>query len=128
MAEHPNATAYRRAVEDLVAGDSEAMRNLLSPDVVWHEAGNPEPVRGREAVMEIFAGLLDGPMEFDDDVHEVLANDDHVVALLQARITMNGEELQYPVVEVAHLRDGLVTERWAFMDAVPEYVSAFFAD
>lgn len=127
MAEHPNALAYRHALKALVAGDLEPLRDLLSPDVVWHEAGNPDPIRGREAVLEIFQGMLDGPFEPQVELHDVLANDEHLVALVRARVARDGDEVEYPVVEIAHVHDGAVTERWAFMDAVPEDVAAFFA-
>ena len=128
MAEHPNAAAFRQAISDMMQGNFDRFRELLAPDVIWHEAGNSQPLRGRDAVMEVFSGLMVSGMEFDDDVHEVLANDEHLVALIRARIRKGDAELVYPVVEVAHFRQGEMTERWAFMDAVPEDVAAFFAD
>lgn len=128
MAEHPNVASFRQAINDMMEGNLDRFRQLLDPDVVWHEAGNPQPLKGRDAVMEVFSGLLSSGMEFDDDMHEVLANDEHLVALIKARIRRGDDELVYPVVETAHFRDGRMTERWAFMDAVPENVAAFFAE
>jgi hypothetical protein len=40
----------------------------------------------------------------------------------------DGAHVAYPVVEVVHVRDDVVTERWAFMDASPDDVTQFFAD
>ena len=128
MSEHPNAAAFRQAIADLMQGNLETFGDLLSTDVVWHEAGNPRPLRGRDAVMDMFAGLLGSGLEFEDELHEVLANDEHLVALIWGRIRKGDGEIVYPVVEVAHFRDGKMTERWALMDAVPEDVTAFFSD
>lgn len=128
MTEHPNAAAFRRAFADMTHGNFDTFRGLLAADVVWHEAGNPQPVRGRDSVMKIFAGLMASGLEFEEDLHEVLANDTHLVALIGARIRKSDAEIAYPVAEIAHVHKGEITERWAFMDAVPADVAAFFAD
>jgi hypothetical protein len=62
-------------------------------------------------------------------VHDVLANDEHVLALINVALRKpDGSEIAYPAIEVAHISDGLITERWSFMDACPPDVDAFFAD
>ncbi|MGZ4651389.1 MAG: hypothetical protein ACXV3A_12745 [Kineosporiaceae bacterium] len=72
---------------------------------------------------------LAGDLEGDHDIHDLLANDEHVVALMRADLRRPGAgQVAYPVVEIVHVKDGMVTERWAFMDAVPGDVDAFFAD
>ncbi len=53
VSEQPNSAAFRRAITDMMRGNFDTFRDLLAADVVWHEAGNPQPVRGRDAVMEI---------------------------------------------------------------------------
>lgn len=123
---HPNEDAVRRAYDAFDKGDLDTLKGLVAADVTWHEAGNPEPIRGREAVLQRAAAAAG--LETDIDVHAILADDDHVVTLLRARLRKpNGEEVSYPVVEVAHVRDGMLTERWSFMDACPDDVTAFFA-
>ena len=124
---HPNETVVRQVYDAFKKGDVDTLKGLVSPDVTWHEAGNPEVTQGREAVQERM-GMAAG-LENDIDIHTILADDEHVVSLLRARLRKpNGDEVSYPVVEVAHVKDGMVTERWAFMDAVPPDVQAFFAD
>jgi ketosteroid isomerase-like protein len=123
---HPNAEVVRQAYDAFLKGDPDTLKGLIAPDVVWHEAGTPEPIRGREAV----AARMSGAAELDNDVeiHDLIASDDHVVSLIRARLRKpNGDEVSYPVVEVAHIRDGMITERWSFMDACPDDVTAFFA-
>jgi ketosteroid isomerase-like protein len=124
--EHPNAAAYRQLISRMAEGDTEGIWDALAPDVRWHEAGNPEVIVGREALRDRFAGLenLDGNI----DVQAVLANDEHVMAMLQVSLgDPSGDHVEYPVVEVAHMSDGKVTERWAYMDACPDYVTKFFS-
>lgn len=128
VTEHPNAATFRDALADMMQGNFDTFGKMLAADVVWHEAGNPQPLRGRDAVMEIFAGLVDSGLEFEDELREVLANDEHLMALIDGRIRKGDTEIVYPVVEIARLNEGKITERWAFMDAVPPDVAAFFAD
>jgi ketosteroid isomerase-like protein len=114
-------------IEAYKSPNAEAMGAFLADDVVWHEAGNPETVTGRDAVLQRMSGMMQvGSPELD--VHDVLVSDDHAVSLLNVTIRRDdGAEVKYPVVEVAHVENGKITERWAFMDACPEYVTKFFA-
>lgn len=126
--EHPNAAAFPASLTDMMQDNFDTFRELLAADVVWHEAGNSQPVRGRDAVMETFAGLEDSGLEFEDELREVLTNGKLLMALIDARIRRGNEVVGYPVVEVARLREGEIAERWAFMDAVPADMVAFFVD
>ena len=124
---HPNATVAVQAYEAFQKGDVDTLKALIDPDVVWHEAGNPEPIRGLEALQARF--VIPSQIENDIDLHAVMADDDHVVTLVRARLRKpDGAEVSYPVVEVAHVKDGKITERWSFMDATPADVQQFFAD
>lgn len=124
---HPNETVARQLFEAFQKGDVDTLKGLVSPDIRWHEAGSPEVIQGHEAV-QARLGMAAG-LETDVELHTVLADDDHVVSLVKARMRKpNGDEVSYPAVEVAHVKDGMVTERWAFLDAVPPDVQAFFAD
>ena len=125
--EHPNAELYRRVTAAFQSGDIDAVEGALAPDLRWHEAGNHE-VMGREAVLQHMSGdvkRIDGNIA----VHDVLANDEHVVALINVALRKpDGSEIAYPAIEVAHVGDGLIIERWSFMDSCPSDVNAFFSD
>jgi hypothetical protein len=124
---HPNAEVVRQAYEAFMKGDLDSLKGVVAPDIVWHEAGNPEPIRGREALSARFSAAAG--LENDVELHDLIASDDHVVSLVRARLRKpTGDEVSYPVVEVAHVRDGMITERWSFMDACPDDVTRFFAD
>ncbi len=122
MADHPNAAMARRAIESLNAGDFEAMSALLADDVVWHEIGRAEPRRGR-AAFAASGGAAD--YTITGKVHDVVANDDHTIALVEATATRGGKTLVYRTAEVMHIRDGKVTERWAFSDDTAAIVEFF---
>jgi ketosteroid isomerase-like protein len=122
MGEHPNAAVYRRAMEGFMAGDP-AATDLISDDVVWWQIGSAEPLRGKKAMME--DNSTEG-IEFDIDVHDVTASDDHVVGLVTAHAKRGDEELTYRTAEIAHVENGKITERWAFSDDT-EAINRFFA-
>ena len=114
-AEHPNAQIFRDLLAALEKRDLEAMRSYLAPDIVWHMVGSEDPIRGRDALIETLTSDL-GDIEFDSDLHDVLANDEHVVGLVTAHLRRGDDEVTYRATEIAHMRDGKVTERWAMVD------------
>lgn len=124
MADHPNAAKYRELSEGFDPGDIGAMSEYMADDVEWWSIGSKEPARGKQAMMEQFAALAD--VEIKVDLHDVVANDEHVVALVNATATRNGRTLKYRTAEIHHVKDGKVTHRWAFSDDT-EAINKFFA-
>lgn len=125
MAEHPNVTLVRRAIDALNSGDlATLLDTAVADDVVWHEIGGSEPIRGKEALRERMAG--DPGFEIQGTAHDVVGNDEHVVALVNATATRGGRTLEYRTAEIFHIRDGRLTERWSFSDDTAA-IEAFFA-
>jgi ketosteroid isomerase-like protein len=58
-------------------------------------------------------------------MHDVVADDDHTVVLGTATATRNGKTLVYRTAEIYHVRDGKITERWAFSDDTKRIVDFF---
>jgi uncharacterized protein len=114
MAEHPNATVVREMNEKMAAGDMEGAASRVADDVVWHEIGRAEPRRGK-AELAASMGDFEG-YDIKWDVHDVTASDDHVIALGTAVVSKNGKSLTYRTAEIYHVKNGQVTERWAFSD------------
>ncbi len=120
MADHPNATLLRKGYEAFGAGDMATITELFREDVVWHLAGN-NPLsgvhRGRDAVFAIFARTtqLSGGT-FKVDVHDVLANDEHAVALTRATASRGGKQYDSLDTDVYHVSGGKVTEFWSFAE------------
>lgn len=66
-------------------------------------------------------------VEFESSLHDVLANDDHVVGLVEAHVKV-GDEISYRTAEIMHIADGKVTGRWAFSDdtqAITDFFNKF---
>ena len=88
MAEHPNVARIRDGYAAFAKGDFAALTDLLAEDLVWHQGGRNQlagDYRGREAVFGYFAKLMEVTEgSFHVDVHAVLADDEHGVALTVA--------------------------------------------
>ena len=121
MEDHPNAAVFRHYFEQGPQESAEA----IADDVEWWEIGRNEPIIGKEALMERMAEQS-GLWEIDSHLHDVVANDEHVIALIDATGKRGDRTLDYRVAEIYHMRNGKVTHRWAFSDdtaAVAEFFS-----
>jgi ketosteroid isomerase-like protein len=132
MAEHPNVALVRRGMQamnamDMSKADHEmaVVEAFLADDIVWHEIGRAEPRRGKEELRATMSEI-GGDTTIDYDLHDVIANDDHAIALGTATAKRNGKTLVYRTAEIFHIRDGKAVERWAFSDDTGAIV-AFFA-
>ncbi len=132
MAEHPNVALVRRAMQAMTETDmSKAEQEMalvdafMADDIVWHEIGRAEPRRGKA---ELQAAMMEGARDWtiEYDIHDVVANDDHAIALGTATATRGDRTLVYRTAEVFHIRNGKATERWAFSDDTAA-ITAFFA-
>jgi ketosteroid isomerase-like protein len=125
MADHPNAALIRKNAEETErSGDMTSAFDLAADDIVWHEIGRDEPIRGKQALMERFSSMPEGA-SIKTDTHDVVANDEHCIQLVTATATMGDQELVYRTAEIYHMRDGKITERWAFSDDT-ERINEFF--
>ena len=125
MADHPNAAKIRATAAEVErTGDMSTAFEDISDDIVWHEIGSDEPIRGKQALMERFSGMPEGA-SIRTETHDVLANDEHAIQLVTATATMGDQELVYRTAEIYHVRDGKITERWAFSDDT-DRINKFF--
>ena len=126
MPDHPNAALLRRTLDGLNSADMQALNDAVADDVEWHEIGRAEAIHGKAALAERYGG--DAPPDFTitAQVHDVVANDDHTVALVEATAERGGRTFKYRTAEICHVRDGKITERWAFSDDTAA-INEFFA-
>ena len=124
MGDHPNATQYRAAFAAFASGDVDAFRSTLTDDVVWHTIGG-DTMKGADAVATSMSGLAG--FDFDISLHDVVANDDHVIGLVNIRVTAGDKEISYQTAEILHVDgDGKISERWAFSND-GQAITDFFA-
>jgi len=124
MGDHPHAAAYRAAFNAFSDGDADAFAAHLADDVVWHQIGG-EATHGAAAVAESMSGLAS--LDFNVELHDVVANGNHMVGLVTATINAGDKSITYRTAEIMHVNDDMkVTERWAFADDSAA-VTEFFA-
>jgi ketosteroid isomerase-like protein len=59
-------------------------------------------------------GRFDGSVQLE--LHDVVANDEHAVALQRATGSRKGKEYDALEIDIFHIRDGEVTEFWSFSE------------
>lgn len=118
MTDHPNLEISRAGYEAFASGDLATVSDLFSDDIVWHSGGNnilTGDYEGKEAVLGFFGRLMqETEGSFKNDIHDMLANDEHGVALVTTSATRGGKSFEGRVVHIFHVRDGKMTEFWAF--------------
>lgn len=116
MAEHPNVARIRDGYAAFAKGDFAALNDLFAEDLLWHEGGRNQlagEYRGREAVYGLFGKLMEVTEgSFHLDLHAVLADDEHGVALTIATASRGGRSITVNDAHVFHMRDGKVVEFW----------------
>jgi ketosteroid isomerase-like protein len=109
-----NAATCRRGYKAFGEGDLATLTEIFDDAIVWHvKDGGPldGDYAGRDAVFGYFAQLaqeMDGTLKLD--LHDVLANDEHVIALVNATGTRKGKTTTTQFAQVFHMRAGKVTE------------------
>ena len=116
MDAHPNGTLLRDLFESFRAGDVAAMETAFDDDLTWHAPGTNRfsgQFRGRAAAMQRLAQMREAGISTRFDVHDVVANDEHAVALVHLHLEVaDGRRYDQPQVQVAHARDGRIVEFW----------------
>jgi len=124
MADHPNAELVRTGYNAFIAGDMEWLNEHFDDTIVWHDPGDNQFSGDHSGRDEVFAHLAKlvayATPEFD--IHDVVANDDHAVALVTVTSTKNdgsGDSFTNKFVHVFHVSSGdepRVLESWIMND------------
>ena len=117
---HPNEELVRRAFDAFAKGDVDTLRELTDQDAVWHTPGRnllSGDYRGIDEILGFFARVaeLTGGT-FRADLHDVVANDEHAVAIYVSRGEREGRTLENRNVLVQHIRNGKSVEAWTLSD------------
>jgi uncharacterized protein len=116
MAEHPNVARIRDGYAAFANGDFAVLTDLFADDLVWHVGGRSQlagEYRGRDDVFAFFGKIMEVTEgSFRLDVHTILADDEHGVALVFGTASRGGRTITDIAAHVFHIRDGKVTEYW----------------
>lgn len=127
MGDHPNVQVIRDGYAAFSRGDMDALSQLFTDDIQWHEAGGPaSPIagdyKGKDAVFGMFGKLMtltNG--QFGVHLEEVTADDRQAVALHTAT-GHNGQRTYHSREAIVfHLLDGRVTDAWHTVPDVEAY-------
>jgi ketosteroid isomerase-like protein len=114
--EHADIAILRRLLIAFASGDAEREGSVLAEDVVWHVPGTHRfsgRFDGREAAIRRLDAMQEAGITARFDVHDIVANDKHVIALVHLHLEVaDGRRYDQPQVQVAHVRDGLISEYW----------------
>ena len=116
---HPNEVLVREAYAAFGRGDMDALRSQYwAEDIRWHVPGRSllaGDYEGVAQVLEVFGRLFElSGGTFSAELRDVLANDEHAVALYTGRAERAGKHWEDNVVQVIHIRDGKATEIWNY--------------
>ncbi|MHB8438012.1 MAG: nuclear transport factor 2 family protein [Acidimicrobiales bacterium] len=120
---HPNVDVIRSYVNAFAQGDLDTAQEYLADDILYHLGGH-HPLagdhRGIEAVVDVFRRSNERTGgTFKVTPHDLLANDEHGVALSIVTAERDGRHYAWEVVTVYHLAHGKITECWV-IDADPD--------
>ena len=104
----------RKAIDGMSRGDVNPER--FSGDAVMRGSLMGE-VRGRDAVVAALKKMPTMFEEFRQEPHAILADNDHIVALINLKVKSGGKTIEAQQVLVVHSTDqGEVTELWAMIE------------
>jgi predicted ester cyclase len=119
-----NKATIRRWYAELDKANLEALKEILSPDVVVHFPGEAGPI-GLEEYMRINRKFFAGFSDFKTTVLDQVAEGDRVATRAMHSVVHSGEyegvrpsgnRLTYSYIAIDQFRDGIVVEHWVEYD------------
>lgn len=109
-----NSVIIRKAYEDFAQGNIQAVFAAFDAGITWHVPGH-SPLSGDYTGHDQIGGFFQRTMElsggaFSIDVHQILAEDDLVVALVTVNAERNGLSASFPEIHVWRMREGKATD------------------
>ena len=105
-----NAAIIREAYKDFAHGNIPAVFGAFDPNITWHVPGH-SPLSGKYTGHDQIGGFFQRTMElsggaFSIHVHNVLAEDDLVVALVTVNAERDGHSASFPEIHVWRMKGG----------------------
>ena len=116
VSEHPHAQLARSAWEAAATGDTESLRRLCTPDLVWHASGRGPRSgshRGLDDVFGYLAAIGDAAERFDSQLDRILVGGDHVAVLFNVVGKRGGRSLDTAFILIFRIAGDRIAEIWA---------------
>jgi uncharacterized protein len=109
-----NSVIVRRAYEDFAQGNIPSVFAVFDEGITWHVPGH-SPLSGDYTGHDQVGGFLSthdaaSGGAFSIDVHNVLAEDDLVVALVTVNAERDGLSASFPEIHVWRMKNGKATD------------------
>ena len=115
---HPNEDLVRAEAAAWDTGDPEAVVAFYTPQAVCDvQGGGPlaGEYRGHDGIRDSYRScteLLETLDKLRSVEHDVIANDEHVVRLLEVTARKGDVEAAWRIIAVYHVRDGKLDRKW----------------
>jgi steroid delta-isomerase-like uncharacterized protein len=126
MSIEQNKAVARRWSEELWGrGDLAVADEIIAPDYVRHDPGDPFPAHGPEDVKRIVTMLRAMLPDFKIEVEEMIAEGDMVVSRYTTTATdtkgymgmpPTGKSIRTPAIQIFRFANGKIVESWAARD------------
>ena len=123
--EENKATARRWTEELWGRGDLKVADEIIAPDYVRHDPGDPFPARGPEDVKRIVTMLRSMLPDFNIELESMVAEGDLVVSRYTTTATdtvgymgmpPTGKVVRTPAIQMFRFANGKIVESWAARD------------
>lgn len=116
MPEHPNAEVFKQVYTAFTSGDMNRLAQLIAPDVMWNVPGS-NLISGQYTSRDDLFGCFNRIYELSDgsyapQIHDIVANDEHTVALLHATARRGDKRLDQNYALIFHIAGGKIAEAW----------------
>lgn len=112
--------SVRDGFEAFKRGDIQAVSDQFTDEAVWHAGGTTRfggEHRGKQAVIQNILDFAQTYQNINLEAHDFVANDKHVVALVNGSVVRNGKTYKSHEAYVFHVNDDAkITEAWAIGD------------
>lgn len=114
MYQHHNVKLVRRGYECFARGDLDGLREIMAPDIVWHEPGRSPLAgdhKGADGVLAFFA-LLDERSggTFEVEIVDTVADAERVVVFQRERADRGGDAIDLLSAVDFEIHYGKITE------------------
>jgi ketosteroid isomerase-like protein len=122
---HPNAELVRREAAAWDGGDADGVAAFYTPHAICDVQGAGPltgEYRGHDGVRDSYrkcVELLETLDELRSAEHDVIANDEHVVRLLEVTARKGEVKGEWRIIAVYHVLDGKIDRKWEHFFPAP---------